>query len=136
MLIIAIIMSGLALLAATVCLILLIQEKKRNHKRNVALIDYIDNSINEVKQAIMFDLKEEISAHHNKLIEEMLTRYDALNERINKLEKGIVPDFEEAKQAARAVDDFNRGLSNILGFDPIESLQREREKNNFGGEII
>jgi hypothetical protein len=49
MLIIAIIMSGLALLAATVCLILLIQEKKRNQKRNAALIDYVDNTIVEEK---------------------------------------------------------------------------------------
>jgi hypothetical protein len=47
-----------------------------------------------------------------------------------------VPDFEEAKQAARAVDDFNKGLSNILGFDPMESLQRERQKAQLGGEEI
>ena len=124
MLIIAIILSGLALLAATVCLILLIQEKKRNQKRNAALIDYVDNTIVDEKKAILFDLKEEIYAECNKLIS-----------RIENLEKGIVPDFEEAKQAARAVDDFNKGLSNILGFDPIESLQRERSKAQYGGEI-
>ena len=35
------ILSGLALLAATVCLILLIQEKKRNQKRNTALCDLL-----------------------------------------------------------------------------------------------
>lgn len=125
MLIIAIIMSGLALLAATVCLILLIQERKRNHKRNAALIDYIDSGIAEAKQAILFELKEEIYVECNKI-----------GARVESLEKGVVPDFEEAKQAARAVDDFNRGLSNILGFDPMESLQREREKNAFGGEVI
>ena len=124
MLIIAIIMSGLALLAATVCLILLIQEKKRNQKRNAALIDYVDNTIVDEKNAILFNLREEIYAECNKLIV-----------RIENLEKGIVPDFEEAKQAARAVDDFNKGLSNILGFDPIESLQRERSKAQYGGEI-
>lgn len=124
MLIIAIIMSGLALLAATVCLILLIQEKKRNQKRNAALIDYVDNTIVDEKKAILFNLREEIYAECNKQIV-----------RIENLEKGIVPDFEEAKQAARAVDDFNKGLSNILGFDPIESLQRERNKAQYGGEI-
>lgn len=124
MLIIAIIMSGLALLAATVCLILLIQEKKRNQKRNAALIDYVDNTIVDEKKAVLFDLREELYAECKKLIA-----------RIENLEKGIVPDFEEAKQAARAVDDFNKGLSNILGFDPIESLQRERSKAQYGGEI-
>jgi signal transduction histidine kinase len=125
MLIIAIIMSGLALLAATVCLILLIQEKKRNQKRNAALIDYVDNTIVEEKKAIAFNLREEIYAECKKLCN-----------RIENLEKGIVPDFEEAKQAARAVDDFNKGLSNILGFDPMESLQRERQKAQMGGEEI
>ena len=123
MLIIAIIMSGLALLAATVCIILLIQEKKRNQKRNTALIDYVDNTIVDEKNAILFNLREEIYAECNKLIV-----------RIENLEKGIVPDFEEAKQAARAVDDFNKGLSNILGFDPMASLQKEREKAQYGGE--
>lgn len=125
MLIIAIIMSGLALLAATVCLILLIQEKKRNQKRNAALIDYVDNTIVEEKKAIVFNLREEIYAECSKLCN-----------RIENLEKGIVPDFEEAKQAARAVDDFNKGLSNILGFDPMESIQRERQKARLGGEEI
>lgn len=125
MLIIAIIMSGLALLAATVCLILLIQERKRNQKRNAVLIDYIDSGIAEAKQAVLFELKEEIYVECNKILA-----------RVKSLENGVVPDFEEAKQAARAVDDFNRGLSNILGFDPMESLQREREKNAFGGEVI
>ena len=125
MLIIAIVMSGLALLAATVCLILLIQEKKRNQKRNVALIDYVDNTTAEEKKAILFNLREEIYAECNKLVS-----------RIKNLEKGIVPDFEEAKQAARAVDDFNRGLSNILGYDPMESLQRERQRVQLGGEDI
>jgi hypothetical protein len=125
MLIIAIILSGLALLAATVCLILLIQEKKRNQKRNAAFIDYVDNTIVEEKKAILFNLREEIYAECNKLCN-----------RIENLENGIVPDFEEAKQAARAVDDFNKGLSNILGFDPMESLQRERQKAQLGGEEI
>ena len=123
MLIIAIILSGLALLAATVSLLLLMQEKKRNLKRNAAVMDYVDSCAAEEKRAILFDIREEIYVECNKLIA-----------RIENLEKGIVPDFEEAKQAARAVDDFNKGLSNILGFDPIESLQRERSKAQYGGE--
>lgn len=124
MLIIAIILSGLALLAATGCFILIIREKKRNQKRNAALIDYVDETLQHEKNFLIFDMKEEIYSECNKLIS-----------RIENLEKGIVPDFEEAKQAAKAVDDFNKGLSNILGFDPIESLQRERSKAQYGGEI-
>ena len=124
MLIIAIILSGLALLAATGCLILIIWEKKRNQKRNTAMIDYVDETFQHEKNFLMFDIKEEIYAECNKLLA-----------RIENLEKGIVPDFEEAKQAARAVNDFNKGLSNILGFDPIESLQKERDRAMYGGDI-
>lgn len=123
MLIILIIMSGLALLAATVCIFLLIQEKKRSQKRNTAMADYTDAAIAEAKQSIAFDLNETIHAYCNEIMA-----------RVERLEKGVVPDFEEAKQAARAVDDFNKGLSNILGFDPMASLQKEREKAQYGGE--
>ena len=121
MLIIAIILSGLALLAATVCLILLIQEKKRNQKRNAALIDYVDNTIVEEKKAISFNLREEIYAECNKLCN-----------RIENLEKGIVPDYEKAMAAANAVNDFNSGITNILGFDPYEALRSQREKERTG----
>lgn len=128
---ISIILSGLALLAATVCIILHLREKKRNLKRNAALVDYVDSMIEEAKNSVRFELREEISSECRSIFE----RHEELAERIRKLETGIVPDFEEAKLAARAVDDFNKGLSNILGFDPIQSLQKERQKTHFGGEV-
>lgn len=49
------------------------------------------------------------------------------------LEKGIVPDFEQAREAARAVDNFNAGLSGILGFDPIETAKKQRMERNAEG---
>lgn len=94
--ILAITLSGLALLAAGVLSVLFVQEKKRNEKQRAdALAEYAKG-------------------------------YKELLERIDNLEKGIVPDFEEAKSAVKAVDEFNRGLSNIMGFDPMEALQRDR----------
>ena len=66
-----------------------------------------------------------------------LLRYEnsvgKLADRIEALEKGIVPDFEKAKEAANAVNDFNAGISGILGFDPYKALQAQREKQH-GGE--
>ena len=92
MIIFAIVTSSLALLAATAALALTIYERKRNQKRNTALM-----------------------------------------RQVNDLNKGIVPDFEKAKAAAQAVNDFNAGISGILGFDPYEAIKAQRA-DNFGGE--
>lgn len=60
-------------------------------------------------------------------------RYADLEKRIGALEKGAVPDFEKAKAAAEAVNDFNSGISGILGFDPYQVLKAQRGENT-GGE--
>lgn len=60
-----------------------------------------------------------------------------LRNRIRKLEEGVVPDYEKAKEAARAVDDFNAGLSAIMNFDPMAAARKSRnEKNGMGGDGI
>lgn len=51
---------------------------------------------------------------------------------IKDLESGIVPDFEQAKEAVSALDSFNAGISGILGYDPYEALKKAREKENGG----
>lgn len=103
----ALIMSGLALLAAGVCLYLLMQEKKRNKKRNAAVEMLADALGNETANRVQTC---------NKLVE-----------RVSKLEQGVVPDYAAAKAAANAVNDFNKGISNILGFDPVAALQAQRK---------
>lgn len=129
MLIIAIIMSGLALLAATVCLILLIQEKKRNQKRNTAALQYADAAA----QKVLTLAKNEANAAAEAAYKNACEKFE---KRVSDLEKGISPDYNEALAAKQAVDDFNMGISAILNFDPMESLQRERQKAQLGGEEI
>lgn len=46
---------------------------------------------------------------------------------VEKLKNGIVPDFEAARQAAAATNDFLAGVSNIMGFDPVAAIRKERE---------
>ena len=99
----AIILSSLALLAATTSVLLILDERKRNQKRNTALLQYVDSNIPE------------------------------LADRIKSLEEGVVPDFEKAKEAANAVNNFNDGITGILGFDPYKALQAQRDAAN-GGE--
>ena len=47
----------------------------------------------------------------------------------------MVPKYEPAKAAADAVNDFNKGISAILGFDPYSALQAEKTKERMGGEV-
>lgn len=56
-------------------------------------------------------------------------------DRIANLERGVIPDYEQAKAAAQAVNDFSAGLSGILNFDPYAALQAGREKDARGDEI-
>ena len=44
-----------------------------------------------------------------------------LQQRLEDLEAGLVPEHEKAKAAAAAVNDFNAGIVGILGFDPFDA---------------
>lgn len=59
-----------------------------------------------------------------------------LRTRVESLEKGAVPDYEEALAAAKAVNDFNTGLSAIMNFDPMAAARKSREeKKSVGGNV-
>ena len=119
MILFATILSGLALLAASVCLVQLHRERKRSVKRNAALVRYVDKTA--------FQTARNAMEHTDKGLKEFLGR-------VEKLEKGVVPDFEQAKAAANAVNDFNKGISNILGFDPMTALAEAQKKERYGDE--
>ena len=102
----SVIMSSLALLAATVSVMITVMERKRSQERNAAQLQYTDTSVEAVEKR--------------------------LDTRVGNLEKGIVPDFEKAKEAANAVNNFNAGITGILGYDPYTALQAQREKESRG----
>lgn len=106
MTIFAVVMSSLALLAATGSVMITVMERKRSQERNTAQLQYTDTSVKAVEE-----------------------RLDA---RVGNLEKGIVPDFEKAKEAANAVNNFNAGITGILGYDPYTALQAQRDKESRG----
>ena len=113
---IALIISGLALLAASGCLYLLGKEKKRNEKQNTDVCNYADACLVEAKN-------------------HALNMVSGVYERVEKLEKGIVPDYEKAMAAADAVNSFNQGITNILGFDPKEALIEQRNRERTGDTL-
>lgn len=74
-----------------------------------------------------------IFAAETKRSREQRTALAEFDKRLKDLERGVVPDFEKAKAAAEAVNDFNAGISGILGFDPHEVLKKQRQD---GGEQL
>ena len=119
--IVTMILSGLALLAASVCLILLIQEKKRNQKRNTAALQYADAAA----QKVLALAKGEADFAEDSAYRRACEQFE---KRVSDLEKGIAPDYNEALAAKQAVDDFNMGISAILNFDPMAAMKKSREE--------
>lgn len=107
-----ILLGSLALLAATANIFLTIRERKRREKRNAALMQYIDVTADKLIARI---------AETECLLE-------AQDKRLRELESGTVANYEKAKEAANALNDFNAGISGILGFDPMEALRKQRER--------
>ena len=120
---IAIIISGLALLAASVCLILLVQETKRNQKRNAAMLQLIET---ECKKVGKEDYEQRQKIHE---------RVQKLRDDVDNLMKGIVPDYNEAVEAKNAVDNFSRDIANLLNFDPLAAAKDARMRRRNGGEV-
>lgn len=70
-----------------------------------------------------------------KRFERLLSSCADLAVKVAALEHGVVPDFEEAKKAAEAVNDFNKGLSAIMNFDPMAEAKRARNEENAKGGV-
>lgn len=64
--------------------------------------------------------------------ERILQSERELTARIQALEDGICPDYEQAKEAAAAVNNFNVGLTNLLGYDPLRAHEAAEEKRRRG----
>lgn len=116
--IIAIVLSSLALLTATIDFGLILYGRRHSQKQNTALMAYVDASADETLKKVSGSIARLEKTH---------------DERISDLERGAVPDFEKAKAAADAVNNFNAGISGILGYDPFAALQAQREQD-LGGD--
>lgn len=144
MIIACLIISSLALLAAAANIILFFVEKKRDQERRHALLDYINNTCNGAqesaenyveeyvkeffeKEAELFNTENnEFFVRFSKTIGEQFAQHQ---KEIDNLKNGAVPDFETAMAAAKAVNDFNAGISAIMNFDPIEAARKRRHNN-------
>ena len=113
-------------LVSIICNICLFYRHKRDVKKIVFAFDSFKGQTNREKDSLIRDIMAA-----NARIEEMKLKTDL---RIKALEDGLCPDYEAQKKATSALNDFNQGLANILGFDPFEARKDARKKENGGTE--
>lgn len=114
--IIAMILSGLALLAAGVSLILIIREKKRNEEWSAAFDRYKNTMLQYVDKKF-----EPLQADMKKYTDESITR--KVDSVLKKVES-IGDDLMNANTSFQ--DQLGQTLSNIMAFDPMESQRKAR----------
>ena len=122
--IIAMILSGLALLAAGVSMILIIREKKRNEERSAAFDRYKNTMLQYVDKKF-----ESLQADMKKYTDESITR--KVDPVLKKVES-IGDDLMNANTSFQ--DQLGQTLSNIMAFDPMESQRKARMRAMGMGE--
>jgi hypothetical protein len=138
MIIACMIVSCLALLTAVANIILFFVEKKRVNKRHSVTVDFITTECEAVSKAAAMYAEE----YTGKKIEEstrlimedvdsvgrkIARRFERNEEEIKNLKSGTIPDYETALSAAKAVNDFNAGISAIMNYDPIAAVRAQRQ---------
>ena len=117
------IVSGLALLAATANLFLHLREKKRNEKRNTAMIDYIGAECKAVAMAAEARLNERIPDS------------EAVEKKISEVQKKVEEIGENVMDASgKFQDQLGQTLSSIMSFDPVAAQRKARTKDTYGWE--
>lgn len=124
MLNITLILSGLALLAASVSLILIIREKKRNEERNVAFERYKKSTtfyIDKTFAAVLEEAKRHTEEVVGKKVYPVLEKVESIGE-----------DLMNANSSFQ--DQLGKTLGNIMAFDPLAAQRKARNRAMGMGE--
>lgn len=116
---IALIVSGLALLAAGVCLYLTMREKKRNQERNADVCNYSDAVLAEAKE---FAKKLLESPEHTEAVRKAAEEIVA--QAVNEVCEKIAAPYTE--------NNFGLGINCIMNYDPRVALEKQRAKERVG----
>ena len=146
--IITMIASILALILATVALVVAIRDRKYMRSafriQRKSMMDYIKQENEALQKSVSAYADQKITAAQKDseektrssflrcvaAIKNLNAKVSKQAERIGDLESGVIPDYDEARKAVDAVNDMNRGISGILGFDPIEALRKSRQEGD------
>lgn len=134
---VGIVLSSLALAAAVGCFVVTLLERKRSRERDAADMELwhkagkmLDDRFRK-QDAVWTGKLEETALRWDDQMKKQQAAWAAqakwIKDHIKALEDGTVPDYERAKEAAKAVDDFHQGLANILNFDPYDAAKANRE---------
>lgn len=94
-------------------------------RRTVNGLSWLHEDHGEAENVKINGMKEEVLS----AVREMLA---PMGQDISNLKSGLLPDYEAAKDAAKAMNDFSEGLSAILAYDPAETLRAKREQRERG----
>lgn len=122
--IITMILSGLALLAASVSLILTIREKKRNEERNAAFERYKMTTtlyIDKTFASALTEAKQYTDGAISNKIDPVLNKVESIGD-----------DLMNANSNFQ--DQLGKTLSNIMAFDPLEAQRKARLRDMGMGE--
>lgn len=99
------IFSCIALCASVFAVCFTVKEREERKRQCKAVLDYADRIVEDI------------------------------NPKLEDLAKGVVPEYEAAKAAADATNEFHKGIAAILNYNEMEALQRMREAEASGGEV-
>lgn len=77
-------------------------------------------------------LERAVRGAFRRVLDQLCLEEAALEGRVERLEQGLAPEHEQARRAADALNDFNRGLANIMAYDPVRSRQVKRDGREDG----
>ena len=124
----------LCLIVSVADLVLNIRNSRRSASRIAALVQYVDKTMDAMHSEILKDVND-YTVGMKGSIEELTNKCGGMKATLDDLSKGIVPDYEEAKRAADAANEFHRGIANILNYNEMDALRRMREAEQTGGEV-
>lgn len=110
-------------------------------KRHDAFAEKIQAEMQEIRDSVVKlersfqEYRENEHDANEAMVFTWKQKYDNIKRRLQDLEHGIVPDYAEALAAKNSVDEFNKGLSAIMGFDPVAAYRKQAEKEKYGGEV-
>ncbi len=93
--------------------------RKERKARKLAIAEALDYTLGRLEKHETIQKSQ---------IDELFGDMKQIKDCVDDLENGIIPDFEQAKEAVKSVNDFNKGISAIMGYDPFEARRKAQEE--------
>lgn len=124
----------MCLIVCVANLVLIIRNSRRSASRSASLVQYVDKTMDAMHTEILNDVNDYVVGMKGS-IDGLSADVVGMKATLDDLSKGIIPDYEEAKRAADATNEFHKGIANILNYNEMEALQRMREAEASGCEV-